>query len=55
MPNILTYKVGFDFNFKEFGCHSLLEFLKKFIMPTIDIEILSNTTNENDVFIIRPK
>jgi hypothetical protein len=51
----LTNKINFEFNFKNFGCYSLLEFLKKFIMPTIDIEIITNNTSENEVFMIRSK
>jgi hypothetical protein len=51
----LTGKIGFPFNFKDFNCHSMLEFLKKYIMPTIDIEIISNASNDTDAFLIRSK
>jgi hypothetical protein len=55
VASLLTSKIGFEFNFKDFGCYSLLEFLKKFIMPTLDIEIVSSTSNEDDTFLIRSK
>jgi len=51
----LSQKIGFQFNYKDFACHSLLEFLKKYIMPAVEIEIVSNTSNENEVFLIRSK
>lgn len=42
LPSILSNKIGGDFIYKNFGCYSLLEFLKKFVMPTMDIEIISS-------------
>ncbi len=33
----------------------MLEFLKKFVMSTIDIEIVTSNSFENDVFLIRSK
>lgn len=42
LPLILSQKLGTQFNFKNYGCHSLLEFLKKFVMPTMDIEIIAS-------------
>ena len=49
-------RIGSDFNIKLFGCSSLLEFLKKFVMPTIDIEILySGDSHREDSFVIRSK
>jgi len=53
----ISNKIGFEFNYKDFACYSLLEFLKKFIMPSVDIEIVSSTsiTGENDNFLIRSK
>lgn len=42
LPSILSNKIGGEFIYKNFGCHSLLEFLKKFVMPTMDIEIISS-------------
>lgn len=55
IAQFLTQKIGFVFNFKDFGCYSLLEFLKKFIMPGLDIEIVSCTSNEDETFLIRSK
>lgn len=55
LPKILSIKLGQEFNFKNFGCHSLLEFIKKFVIPTMDIEIFSNGPMENESFIIRSK
>lgn len=43
LPNILSNKLGTQFSFKTYGCYSLLEFLKKFVIPTMDIEILSSS------------
>lgn len=43
LPGILSNKIGFEFNYKNFACHSLLEFLKKFVMPTMDIDIISSS------------
>lgn len=40
----ISQKIGFEFNQKNFGCFSLLEFLKKFVIPTMDIEIISSGT-----------
>lgn len=55
LPQILSTKIGSEFTFKNFGCHSLLEFLKKFVMPTMDIEIISSGPQESDYFTIRSK
>ncbi len=55
LPKILSQRLGTEFNFKNYACHSLLEFLKKFIMPTIDIEIIASGPTENDTFIIRSR
>lgn len=52
---LLSNKVGFEFNIKDFGCYTVLEFLKKFIIPTIDLEIVSSTSNEDEIFLIRSK
>lgn len=43
LPSILQSKINCSFNYKNYGCHSLLEFLKKFVMPTMDIEIISSS------------
>jgi hypothetical protein len=56
LPNQLTNKIGSEFNYKNFGCHSLLEFLKKFVIPTMDIEIISSGgPSESENFTIRSK
>jgi hypothetical protein len=55
LPVILSQKLGTQFNFKNYGCHSLLEFLKKFVMPTMDIDIIAYGPSENDAFLIRSK
>jgi hypothetical protein len=57
LPALLTHKIGSEFNYKNYGCHSLIEFLKKFVIPTMDIEIISNGSpnNETDNFTIRSK
>ena len=63
LPKILSQRLGQEFEIKSFGCHSLLEFIKKFILPQMDIEIIStfggygpnNNMNESDSFIIRSK
>lgn len=52
---ILSEKINCEFNYKNYGCHSLLEFLKKFVMPTMEIEIISSSPQENDSFTIRSK
>ena len=43
LPAILSEKINCEFNYKNYGCHSLLEFLKKFVMPTMEIEIISSS------------
>lgn len=43
LPTILSNKIGQSFSFKDYGCHSLLEFLKKYVIPTMDIEIISSS------------
>lgn len=48
--------IGQDFNIKHYGCQSVLEFLKKFVMPTIEIEVLySGDADREENFIIRSK
>lgn len=42
LPIALSQRVGYEFNYKNFGCYTLLEFLKKFVIPTMDIEIISS-------------
>ena len=55
LPKILSTKIGQEFNFKNFGCHSLLEFIKKFVLPTMEIDIITSGSEENESFIIRSK
>lgn len=55
LPTILSNKLGSAFSYKNYGCHSLLEFLKKFVIPTMDIEIISSSPQENDAYLIRSK
>ena len=53
---VLSKKLNQDFDFKNFGCHSLLEFLKKFIIPTMDIEILNNAgPQSNEPYLVRSR
>ena len=44
----ISRKIGQEFNVKLYGCNSLLEFLSKFIIPTIDIEILYHGDPDRD-------
>ena len=39
LPEILTARLGEEFKVTNYGCYSLLEFLKKFVIPQIEIEI----------------
>ena len=43
LPRILSHKLGQEFNYKNYGCHSLLEFLKKFVLPEMEIEIIASS------------
>ena len=42
LPKILSQRLGHEFDFKNYGCHSLLEFIKKFVLPTMEIDILAS-------------
>lgn len=55
LPSALSKRVGYEFKYQNFGCFSLLEFLKKFVIPTMDIEIISSGPSESDMFTIRSK
>ncbi len=44
--------MGQPFEIRDFGCHSILEFLKKFVIPTIEIDIVNT---KPDAFTIRSK
>lgn len=41
LPILLSQRIGYEFNYRNFSCSSLYEFLKKFVIPTMDIEIIS--------------
>ena len=53
LPEIVTARLGQEFNVKDYGCHSLLEFLKKFVIPNYEIEIIYVSKQEVGKFIIR--
>lgn len=56
LPKILSAKLGSEFNYKNYGCHSLLEFIKKFVLPTMEIDIVvTSGPQDNESFIIRSK
>ncbi len=55
LSELIQNKTGKQFSFKEFGCHSMFEFLKKFIMQTIDLEIIASDPMHQDDFILRNK
>ena len=55
LPIILGKKLNKEFNFKNYGCNSLIEFLKKYVMPTMDIEIIYSDSGHNDVYLIRSR
>lgn len=41
IPVEISKKLAYEFNHKDYNCQTLLEFLKKYVMPTIEFEILS--------------
>lgn len=53
--NKLSQRLGYKFEVKQHGCDSVLEFLRKVIMPTIDIEILNTNPYDNSKFVLRSK
>jgi hypothetical protein len=55
LPEVLAKKLGKEFSYKNYGCNSLLEFLKKYIMPTMDIEIIYSDVTHTDVYLIRSR
>lgn len=55
IPFMLSSRLGYQFDVQQLGCGSLLEFLKKFVIPTIDIEIIRNNSPEQDSFVVRSK
>ena len=48
----LSSSIGFQFDFKHYGCHSMYEFINKFIIPTTEIDIINN---KPDSFTLRSK
>lgn len=55
LSKVLSSKIGYEFDFKNYNCHSLIEFIKKFVIPTMDIEIIVTGPSETDSFIIRSR
>lgn len=55
IPIYLGKKMNKEFNYKNYGCNSLLEFMKKYVNPTMDIEIIYNDVNHNDVYLLRSR
>jgi len=51
----ISAKTGVEFDFRHFGCDSLLEFLKKFVIPSIDIEIIYNSPLDQNFLIRSPE
>lgn len=49
---LLTQSLGFPFQIKSYGCHSVYEFINKFVIPTTEIDIINN---KPDMFTIRSK
>lgn len=50
--SLVSKYVGFPFDFKEYGCHSIYEFINKFILPTTTTDLVI-INNKPDVFTIR--
>jgi hypothetical protein len=46
----ISDKLGHPFEIKAYGCQSIYEFIRKFIMPTTEIFIINN---KPDSFLIR--
>jgi len=40
---LISDKVGFHFSHKDLNCNSELEFIKKYIQPKTDIELISGS------------
>ena len=55
LVNQITVKIGFQLDMRSFGCSSLLEFLRKFIMPTMDVEIITTSPYDSSNYLIRSK
>lgn len=51
----ISSRIGQDFNVKLYGCQSLLEFLSKFIIPTMEIEIIYYGDSDREHYSIRSK
>lgn len=50
--NLISQATGIQFDYKAYGCHSVYEFINKFVIPTTEITII---TNKPDSFTIRSK
>lgn len=48
----ITQSMEDHFDFRDYGCNSIYEFINKFIMPTTEITIINN---KPDSFLIRSK
>lgn len=48
---MLNKSLGFQFDYKSYGCHSIYEFINKFIIPNTEVVII--TSPKNDTFIVR--
>ena len=55
LPFLLSSRLGYQFDVQQLGCGSILEFLKKFVIPTIDIEIIRSNSPEQDSYVVRSK
>ena len=53
---LMSEKLGFPFSHVDLNCNSELEFIKKFILPRTEIDILTSCAFENEqYFTIRAK
>jgi len=48
----ISQSLGAPFELRAYGCHSVYEFINKFVMPTTEIVIITNK-NKPDSFLIR--
>jgi len=51
----LSYKMQKPVDFLQLGFSCALEFVQKFIQPTVDIEILKISALDQNSFIVRPR
>ena len=52
LGNLISQTSGIPFDYKVYGCHSIYEFINKFVIPTTEIMIINN---KPDSFTIRSK